>query len=103
MFLSNQREAFRGLALMSQLSLQLLIPILIGVAGGIWLDGISGWSPWCVLIGTIIGIAAAFRNLYVWSVRQIHRSENSERTQKAIRELGLGNKQAKEKSGGGNE
>ena len=90
--------------MLSQLSLQLLIPILIGVGGGIWLDQLCNGSPWCVLIGTIMGIAAAFRNLYVWSVRQIHRSEKSERTQKAIRELGLGSSvQEKEKIRGGNE
>lgn len=101
--MSNMKDAFRGLAVMSQLSLQLLIPILIGTAGGIWLDSRFGGSPWCTVIGVIIGIAASFRNFYVWSVRQIHKSRNSERSQRALRELGLKKEvQAKEKVREGN-
>ena len=102
--MSNMKEAFRGLATMSQLSMQLLIPVLIGTFGGIWLDSRFGGSPWCTVIGVIIGIAAAFRNLYVWSIRQIHKSRQSERAQRAVRELGMHREQTqKEELRGGNE
>lgn len=98
--MSNMKETFRGLATINHVSFQLLIPILIGVGLGIWLDGQFGWSPWATLIGTVLGIAAAFRNLYVWSVQQIRESRNSERTQRAIRELGLQRNQQEEDDGG---
>lgn len=94
--LSNMKEAFRGLAAMGHLSLQLLIPILIGAGGGIWLDNRFGFSPWCVIIGVIIGITAAFRNLYVWSVQQVHRSANSERSIRAMHESGMRKKEQPE-------
>ena len=87
--MNDSREVFRSLSMLTQLSLELLIPILIGVFGGLGLDKLFHCSPVFVIILTIVGIAAAFRNLYVWSVREIHRAKNSERTQQALRESGL--------------
>ncbi len=87
--MKDSREVYRSLAMLTQLSLQLLIPILIGVFGGILLDKQFGCSPWITIVGCVIGIAAAFRNLYMWSVREIRRTEKSERVQKAKREAGL--------------
>ena len=72
--------------MLTQLSLQLLIPILIGVFGGILLDRKLGCSPWITVAGSVIGIAAAFRNLYMWSMREVWRTEKSERVQQAKRE-----------------
>ena len=76
--------------MLTQVSLQLLIPILIGVFGGILLDKAIGSSPVVTVIGAVIGVVAAFRNLYVWSVREIDRTRKSERVQNAIKEAGLG-------------
>ena len=88
--MNNSKEVFRSLAMLTQVSLQLLIPILIGVFGGILLDKAIGSSPVVTVIGAVIGVVAAFRNLYVWSVREIDRTRKSERVQNAIKEAGLG-------------
>lgn len=87
--MKNHREIYRGLAMLSQLSLQLLIPILVGVFGGILLDGRFHTSPWITVVGCVLGIAAAFRNLYMWSMREIRRTEKSERVIQARREQGM--------------
>ena len=87
--MKNRREVYRGLAMLSQLSLQLLIPILIGVFGGLFLDERLHCSPWITVAGCVIGIAAAFRNLYMWSMREIRRTEKSERVIQARKEQGM--------------
>ena len=88
--MKNSREVYRSLAMLTQVSLQLLIPILIGVFGGILLDRYLPTGPWLTIVGSVAGITAAFRNLYVWSVREIHRLEKSDRVRMARRESGLG-------------
>lgn len=87
--MKNSKEVYRSLAMLTQVSLQLLIPILIGVFGGILLDKHLGISPWLTVIGSVIGIAAAFRNLYMWSTREIGRMEKSERVIQAKHEAGM--------------
>ena len=74
--------------MLSQVSLQLLIPILIGVFAGIWLDKVLGTSPWITIAGAVIGIAAAFRNLYMLAMRESRRLEQSERVKQAKLEAG---------------
>ena len=86
--MSDSREVFRSLSMLTQVGLQLLIPILIGVFGGLGLDRLFDCSPTFVIILTVVGIVAAFRNLYVWSVREIRRAGKSERVLQAIREAG---------------
>ena len=88
--MKDSKEVYRSLAMLTQVSLQLLIPILIGVFGGIWLDKSLGISPWLTIVGSVVGIAAAFRNLYMWSTREIRRMEKSDRVVQAKRETGLG-------------
>ena len=38
--------------------------IVVGVAGGIWLDRISGLTPLFTLLGVLLGTVAAFFGLY---------------------------------------
>lgn len=98
--MGSSQEALRGLSMLGQLSLLLLIPILVGVFGGIWIDEKLAWFPICTILGSIVGIAAAFRNLYVWSVRQIARNQKSERVQQAMRESGRKRTEAQEEDTG---
>lgn len=48
----------------------MLIPILIGMLGGAWLDQRFATLPLWSIVGAVIGVAAAFRNLFVWAMKQ---------------------------------
>ncbi len=38
--------------------------IVVGILGGVWLDGKLGTTPLFILLGTIIGTIAAFYGMY---------------------------------------
>lgn len=40
------------------------ISILLGVLGGLWLDGKFGTEPILVIVGLILGLAVAFYGVY---------------------------------------
>lgn len=46
------------------LGFELVVPILAGVFLGMWLDGRFGWTPWGVVTGAVLGIAAGFLNFF---------------------------------------
>lgn len=45
-------------------ALQLLIPILLGLYAGQWLDAKTGKAPWFTLVGMILGMLLGFGILY---------------------------------------
>lgn len=55
----------------------MLIPILLCTFAGIWLDDLLACSPWITLGGALLGILAAFRNLFVWNKRMTKLSEQT--------------------------
>ncbi len=55
----------------------MLIPILGCVLIGIWLDDLWQCSPWITVVGALLGVAAAFRNLLVWNARMTRISEDA--------------------------
>ena len=60
----------KGLSQIGHLGLVMLIPILIGMLGGAWLDQRFQTQPLWIIVGAVVGVAAAFRNLYVWAMKQ---------------------------------
>jgi ATP synthase protein I len=64
-------SAFRALGELSAVGLTLVVATVIGLAGGYYLDGWLGTSPWLTLIGLLFGIAAGFVNLF----RSVKRAE----------------------------
>jgi F0F1-type ATP synthase assembly protein I len=38
--------------------------IVIGIMGGFWLDHVAGTLPLFVILGTLLGVAAAFYGIY---------------------------------------
>jgi len=59
----------RALAQASALGLTFVGAIVLGLAGGWWLDKRWGTSPACLLAGLFLGIAAGFKNLFTFSSR----------------------------------
>jgi len=57
------RRALRELAYYSSLGLQVALSIFIGLFLGVYLERKFGYSPWLMLTGLGLGIAAGFRNI----------------------------------------
>ncbi|MDR2724485.1 MAG: AtpZ/AtpI family protein [Candidatus Adiutrix sp.] len=58
-----------ALAQASAVGLTFVVAIVLGLAGGWWLDGRWGTSPLGLLLGLFIGIAAGFKNLFTFARR----------------------------------
>ncbi|HID56937.1 TPA: AtpZ/AtpI family protein [Candidatus Poribacteria bacterium] len=54
----------KGANLLARIALGLLLPILGGSLGGIYLDRRFDTHPWLTLLGTISGIFLGFAGLY---------------------------------------
>ena len=54
----------RALGALSVVGLSFVLALVIGVAAGVWLDRHAGTSPWGVLIGFAVGVAAGILNVY---------------------------------------
>ena len=61
---TEQQDRLRAFAFLSQLAFTIVGCIGLGVFLGIWLDGVFGTSPWMVLVGSVLGMAAAFMSMY---------------------------------------
>lgn len=66
-----------GLGPLLHLGLTFVACVVIGLAGGYWLDRALGTSPWLLLAGLGIGIAAAFVTLFR-AVKAADRSEGAD-------------------------
>jgi len=61
----DSKKAIKHLAVISSLGLAMGISIAIGALLGYYLDNRFETRPWCLIIFLGLGIAAAFRNLYI--------------------------------------
>jgi ATP synthase protein I len=57
-------DQVRALGALSVVGLSFVLALVIGVAGGVWLDRHAGTSPWGLLVGFAIGVAAGILNVY---------------------------------------
>lgn len=60
----QRRETGRALLFMTQLGINLVLCVAIGIAAGYWLDRWLGTSPWLLLIFTFLGMGAAFKSIF---------------------------------------
>jgi ATP synthase protein I len=58
-----------ALAQASALGLVFVVAIVLGLAGGWWLDRHLGTSPFGLLLGLLLGTVAGFKNLFTFSSR----------------------------------
>ena len=55
--------------------------IVLGVLGGLWLDGKFNTSPVLVIVGLILGVAVAFYGVYRMIIPNINRKQNKDNRQ----------------------
>ncbi|MDR1607949.1 MAG: AtpZ/AtpI family protein [Deltaproteobacteria bacterium] len=53
----------------SSIGLALVIAIFLGAGAGWWLDKFLGTTPWCFIIGLLLGVVAGYRNIYILAKR----------------------------------
>ncbi len=58
------RRWIRQVGVLSGVGLTLVISTVLGLYGGLVLDRWLGTSPWLMLVGLLLGIAAGFVNLF---------------------------------------
>ena len=68
---SGEESSWKALAELSSIGMTLVLATVIGLAGGYYLDRWLGTSPWLIMIGLGLGIAAGFVNLF----RSVKRAE----------------------------
>jgi F0F1-type ATP synthase assembly protein I len=68
---SGEPSTWKALGELSSIGLTLVVATVIGLAAGYWADRWLGTSPWLMLIGLGLGIAAGFVNLF----RSVKRAE----------------------------
>jgi len=71
---SGDESSWKALAELSSIGMTLVLATVIGLAAGYYLDRWLGTSPWLILIGLGLGIAAGFVNLF----RSVKRAEQDE-------------------------
>lgn len=60
----EQRKQLKIAGRVGSVGIEIVIATLIGYAGGAWLDGKLGTSPYLTLVGLLLGIAAGFKGLF---------------------------------------
>jgi F0F1-type ATP synthase assembly protein I len=60
----DDKSSWRAVALASQVGCSIAIPLIIFVAGGIWLDALLGIRPVFLVIGTLLGLTLGFFAIY---------------------------------------
>jgi ATP synthase protein I len=68
---SGEPGTWKALGELSSIGLTLVAATVIGLVAGYWADRWLGTSPWLMLIGLGLGIAAGFVNLF----RSVKRAE----------------------------
>ena len=61
---SREESSWKALAELSSIGMTLVLATVIGLAGGYYLDRWLGTSPWLIMIGLGLGIAAGFVNFF---------------------------------------
>jgi len=68
---SGDQGAWKALGELSSVGLALVVCTVIGLVGGYYADRLLGTSPWLLLLGLGLGIAAGFVNLF----RSVNRAD----------------------------
>ncbi|MGL4798026.1 MAG: AtpZ/AtpI family protein [Cellulosilyticaceae bacterium] len=71
----SKRSWVPALALLNQVGIAMLIPIFMCTFIGIFLDKVTGLEPLFLIIFILLGVGAAFRNLFYIIGKEVKKSE----------------------------
>lgn len=77
--MKNRKEIVRSLAMVTQLGVSMLAPVILCATFGLWLDEKFDWSITAVLL--ILGIMAGARNTWIM-LKQIQLQQSSTKGRK---------------------
>ena len=69
-------KAVKNLAYLTQVAFIMLTPIFLGVFAGNFLDNKFNSSPWFLLLFIVLGVGAAFMNLYKFVMTMTKKDDN---------------------------
>ena len=70
---SDNRKAFSAMGLVTGLGLSAGGSLLVGVLGGMFIDRLLGTTPLFLIVGILLGMAAAAVGVYRLVVRELNR------------------------------
>lgn len=71
----NRRDSIAAFSLITQLGIILFTSVAVSLLIGNFIDRHFGTSPWFVIIFSIIGVGAAFRNINILFVKKFNNKE----------------------------
>ena len=74
----SSKGILQNLALISQVGIMMLVPIISGVLLGAFLDRLAKTNGIFLIIFVLLGVGASFRNLYVLAMQKGREYENRE-------------------------
>ncbi len=83
----KQNNILQNLALLSQVGIMMIVPIIGGVFLGNWLDRKFGDGSIFLIICLLLGVGASFRNLYVLAIRQSKDYEDTETPERYVQKV----------------
>jgi len=90
------RSTMQNLALLSQVGIMMLVPIFGCVWLGQFLDKKFGTGSLFLIVGIILGVGAAFRNLYQLAMQKSKEYDNKETPESYVRQFEQGQKKENE-------
>ncbi|MGL4362113.1 MAG: AtpZ/AtpI family protein [Cellulosilyticaceae bacterium] len=74
----NKKSWVSALALLNQVGIVMAVPIFMCLFIGIFLDRLTGMEPLWLIIFILLGVGAAFRNLYHIMDKEVKKSEKND-------------------------
>lgn len=61
----GDRGFYRQLAKVSIIGIEMVVSTFVGLAIGLYLDGLFETKPWLTILFLIVGIVAGFKNIFL--------------------------------------
>lgn len=74
----EKKNLLKTLSVVSSLGISVVLAIAIGIFAGLKIDQWLGTKPWFFFIFLLIGIVAAFRNIFIIIGKEIRKNEQGE-------------------------
>lgn len=75
--MADQPTPWRRYLRFSSMGIELGLSVMAGLIGGQWLDKKFGTTPWLLLVGLLLGMAAGFRSMWR-ALRALKQTETPE-------------------------